>query len=838
MGIMNDLPIFSVLDRLLTDLKKSSQVILSAEPGAGKSTQVPLALLRSEIFSGQKIIMLEPRRIAAKRLAEFLADQLEESVGQRVGYRVKNDSKVSAQTQIEVVTEGVLVRFIQDDPELNGVGLVIFDEFHERNLQADLGLTLLLDVQQGLREDLKCLIMSATLDHQGLQNLLPNAELICCKGRSYPVTVQYWPAPKPTYPNGFIAQSNSTHNALPQLAVVLEQALSQHDGDVLIFLPGQREIHREMESLRSICQKFDALALALYSRLKPEKQAQVFQKTLQRKVIFSTNIAESSLTIPGIKVVIDSGVEKKMRFDPNVAMSRLVYQSISKASASQRMGRAGRLSAGHCYRLWSESQQMGLREFDEPDIQREDLTSLRMEVALWGTEVADLHWPSPPPKSSIQVAESVLRRLGYLTDKGRLTVEAESALTLYSDPRMAKILQQAQAISTLALGCDVVALLQEEQSGSHASWDMNETLIKLQNALTDASIRKALNPIAWQQWKKSRQRLRQKLSVNEDGVDQRAQVGELLALSFPDRLAKHVSNGVFKMSNGRQVSLANADRHIPNWLVAITVDAKTKQGKIFQAFAFDFDDVSSALQYDRKIEVVFDESKQRIQVNERYWLDKLLIKSKPLALSDYSQEVEQCLFETLQRHPEKIPLNQVAKNLIQRAGWLSQFKGFSEFKVLSFKVLYQDLSWLQPYLTQVSSIKELENLDWQQILLSSLDYEQKQRLEREAPEFYLAPTGKKFVIEYTDSQAKVSLPLQQLFGEARSPCLAGQEVALIFELLSPAQRPIQVTSDLSAFWQGSYLEVAKDMKGRYPKHRWPDNPMAEQPGSSINRRSG
>ncbi|BBP45657.1 ATP-dependent RNA helicase HrpB [Thiosulfatimonas sediminis] len=811
-------------------------MVLQAEPGAGKSSVVPLALLQSQILQGQIILMLEPRRLAAKRLAEFLAQQLGEKVGARVGYRVRHENCLGPETRLQIITEGVLTRMIQQDPELQGVGLVIFDEFHERNLQADLGLALLLDIQQGLRDDLRCLIMSATLDATEIQNFLPASQLIFCAGRGFPVTVSYHPAPSQTPLWQF-----------PQLKKVLSLALQESSGDILLFFAGQGEIHQAMQLCAPLCETAKVLALPLYGSLPPKEQDAVFQPSAQRKVIFSTNLAETSITLPGITAVIDSGLQKQLNYDPNVAMSRLQLQRISQASATQRMGRAGRVQAGHCYRLWSETQQQGLLAYDAPEMCRVDLVNLRMEIAQWGVNSADeLAWLTPPPPAHLSTAETLLNELGFLTGQQRLSALGEQAMSLHPEPRFAKLLQLGAQYQALELACDLVALLQEGEillnPQQVASADITLRLYTLWQALQDSSVLKRVHRARWHGFKRSRDKLYRRfdLSLKRNGESDVAKLGLLLALTYPDRIGKQRNlNGSYKLSNGRGAQLPLNDALQTQWLVAIEVDAQTQSGQqnaqIHVAAALNWLDVVDKLPLRKQDVVTFERSKQRVIGMRETWIGKLKIDSHPL--KSLPQElVQQCLLGSLQQDWSQWVWPKSTKLLLTRAQWLAQFAGFESLAVLNETALQAKLDWLEPYTLNMTSLAELNQLNWQQIFQSLLGYADMQRLEKEAPLRYVAPTGREFLIEYSGRQAKVSLPLQQVFGELSSPILAQGQVSLTFELLSPAQRPIQTTADLANFWRTSYFEVAKEMRGRYPKHRWPDEPLLEKAGESIQRK--
>ncbi|MBN2646947.1 MAG: ATP-dependent helicase HrpB [Thiotrichales bacterium] len=823
------LPITQILPALRAALPFHNQLVLQAEPGAGKSTQVPLALLQHPLLQQQKILLLEPRRLAAIRLAEFLAQQLGEPLGKTVGYRVRNQQKISAATRLEVVTEGILTRMLQSDPELSGVGLVIFDEFHERSLQADLGLSLLLDIQQNLREDLKCLLMSATLDLEGLRACLPDAATFFCPGRAYPVSVSYHPS-----------AAGTPWQRLPQLPEVLALALKETDGDVLIFLPGQAEIFRAIAQCQALCERHQVVAFPLYGALSRVQQAAVFALSVERKVIFSTNLAETSITLPRIRAVIDSGLQKSLHYDAKVGMSRLKLTFISQASATQRMGRAGRVAAGHCYRLWSPQQQSRMREQDAAEIEQADLTGLRMELALWGVKAEQLQWVTPPPPAHLAAAESVLQQLQLLTLQGRLTALGEQALLLHPEPRFGKLLALAQGRHCLPLACDLVALLQEGSPFTEGdSLDLQHHLQRLWHALKKG-LETGAKQFVWQGWLQTRKKLYQRfdLPLDVSAASLQEQLGALLALAFTDRIGRrrHEHSAVYKLANGRAVQLPSNASFSSEWLVAIDADANvdnpTQNGRLYLACAFEWSEVASELRLQAELEVRFDPQKGKVIGLEKHWLGKLCVE-QCLVNNLPVESVQAAWLTALSTNFEGLPWRTEAKALAERCAWLGQFRGFEDFAKLSPPSLQNDLEWLQPYLGDIRSLSGLQRLDLAAILRAQLDYGQWQRLQQHAPQTYRAPSGRDFVITYQGRQAKVSLPLQQLFGELSSPKLADGQVALTFELLSPAQRPIQVTADLANFWLDSYHEVAKEMRGRYPKHRWPQEPLLEKAGGSI-----
>lgn len=826
----HDLPIFAVLPDLLQTLQSQSQVILQAEPGAGKSTQVPLALLNQDWLASQTIWMLEPRRLAVKTLAHYLAKQLGETVGQTIGYTIRNERKVSTQTRLEIITEGVLSRRLQADPELTQAGLVIFDEFHERSIHADLGLTLLLDVQQNLRPDLKFLIMSATLDANQLQNFLPQAQFLFCSGRSYPITTHYVHAP---------------------LVQVLLRAMQESTGHLLLFLPGQAEIRQAIKEAAPSVAQLDAMAvcLPLYGALSPDEQAKVFELTPYRKIIFATNIAETSLTIEGIGCVIDTGKMKALIYDANSGMTRLQTKWISQAAATQRAGRAGRVQAGQCYRLWTETQQNQLPLFEPPEITQVDLTSLRMEVAQWGvTHIDELQWLTPPPVPHWQAAEALLQNLRYLTQQAKLTASADQAMQWWVAPRLAHCLQKAQTLHAAALACDLVALLQENdilrQVRSANSADTADLRLRweaLNAYLQSPSLAKHHYPLNMASLKmviQTRKQLRAQLKIT-DVAENCDALGRLLAFAYPDRIAKRNAQNAtqYVMTNGKSATLMAHDAlQTQPFLVVALLDGQQKSGRIYLAAALDEADIWHDHPVTEHTHYLFDAKQNKISAQSISQLGRLVLKTAPAKAPD-SQALQACLLQAIEQTQLKLlPWQKKHQAWLQRVAWLAQFQ--PDFPKMDTAYLLANINdWLLPYLAGITSVSGLQSLNLQTMLNACLTYEQQQQLQQQAPESYLAPSGQSYPIDYSVHGAKVAIRLQELFGQTQSPKLANGQVALAFEILSPALRPLQISADLAHFWQNAYQQVAKEMRGRYPKHRWPENPMQEKPGHSLKTRA-
>ncbi|SFR56285.1 ATP-dependent helicase HrpB [Thiomicrospira sp. ALE5] len=846
------LPISPLLPQIVATLAQAPGLVLQAEPGAGKSTAVPLALLNADGLAGKKILMLEPRRLAVRSIANYLASQLGEKVGQTIGYQIRNERKVSASTRLEIVTEGILTRRLQSDPELSDVALVIFDEFHERSIHADLALTLCLDVQAGLRDDLKLLVMSATMDAEQVSVFLNNAPVLCAQGRSFPVETHYLPQPL-----------NSTHpqDWLPLLKQLISQALKTARQDVLVFLPGQAEIKRLQsllqESLLQNAQQPGLVVCPLYGQLAPEQQeiALVPDPQGRRKIILATNIAETSLTIDGIDAVVDSGWARKAVYDVSSGMTRLVTQRISQASADQRRGRAGRLMAGVCYRLWSQGQQAQMQVFEAEEITQTDLSDLCLELALWGVSSPDeLRWLTAPPLAHYAAAKSLLQDLDLLTDKGGLTELGRSAQGLGLNPRLARMLLsvQTQSADRQTLALDLAALLAEGDILRHEpSADLIKRLMVLQAYRQDRKQAKqdyVIQTAAIEQALKNADSWRKQLRFSAPKVLSLAQMqtesGSLVALAFPDRIAQRRKGDTprYLLSNGKGALLKNEDPLGQQaWLAIANLDGQRQEGRIYLAAPLDLASIEHTFstQIERHIGLGFDAKKRELIAREQMRLGKLVLSEK-LTDAIKPSEFQTALLEVLANHLDLLPWTDAAQDYLTRLRWLADLSQTANADWPSYDQAWLSANierWLAPYLSGISRIKELQKLDMVAIMHSLLDYEQQQVLEREAPRFYHAPSDKKVAIDYSQPKiAKVSLQLQEVFGELSSPRLAWRQVALTFELLSPARRPIQTTADLAYFWRHSYFEVIKDMKGRYPRHRWPDKPLDEKPGRSVKPR--
>lgn len=801
---MTSLPVAAVVPELLTALDASSQVLLTAPTGAGKSTWLPLRLLEHRGIKG-RIILLEPRRLAARNVAQRLAELLNEKPGETVGYRMRAQSCVGPQTRLEVVTEGVLTRMIQRDPELTGVGLVILDEFHERSLQADLALALLLDVQQGLRDDLKILIMSATLDNGRLQQMLPDAPTIVSEGRAFPVDRRYQPL--------------AAHLRFAEAVAIATAELLRHEsGSLLLFLPGVGEIQRVQEQLATRVGS-DVLLCPLYGALTLAEQRQAILPAPQgkRKVVLATNIAETSLTIEGIRLVVDCAQERVARYDARTGLTRLITQRISQASMTQRAGRAGRLEPGICLHLLAKEQAERAAAQGEPEILQSDLSGLLMELLQWGcTDPEQLNWLDTPPAINLQAAKRLLQMLGAL-EGDRLSATGQKMATLGNDPRLAAMLVSANNDNEAATAVKLAAILEEPPRGGS----------------TDLAVAFSRNQPAWQQ---RSQQLLKRLNVRSGQPDS-ALLPSLLAQAFADRIARRRGQeGRYQLANGMGAMLDADDasgRH--EWLIAplLLQGSASPDARILLALPLDIEALIQAcpelLQQSDTIE--WDETQGTLKALRRSRIGQLTVKVQALAKPS-EEELHLAMLNGIRDKGLSVlnwtpEAEQFRLRLQCAANWLSEYN----WPAVDEDSLLATLeSWLLPHMSGVHSLRALKALNVGQALRGLLDWSMLQRLDSELPAHYTVPTGSRIAIRYhEDNPPVLAVRMQEMFGEAKTPTIAEGRVPLVLELLSPAQRPLQVTSDLSAFWQGSYREVQKEMKGRYPKHVWPDDPANTAP---------
>ncbi|MGC6388213.1 ATP-dependent helicase HrpB [Ewingella sp. S1.OA.A_B6] len=807
----SSLPVSAVLESLLSALRTAPQVLLLAPTGAGKSTWLPLQLLHEANLPG-KILLLEPRRLAAKNVAFRLAQQLGEMPGQTVGYRMRAESKTSAVTRLEVVTEGILTRMVQADPELTGVSLVILDEFHERSLQADLALALLLDVQSGLRDDLKLLIMSATLDNVRLAPLLPDAPVIISEGRSFPVDRHYI--------------SLATHERLDEsIARVVSRLMSEHDGSMLLFLPGVGDIIRVQNLLAGKVAN-DVDLCPLYGALSLDQQQRAIQPAGagRRKIVLATNIAETSLTIEGIRLVVDSGLERSAQFDPRSGLTRLVTQRISQASMIQRAGRAGRLEPGLCWHLFAKEQAERGSAQAEAEILQSDLSGFWLELLQWGCQdAAQLAWLDAPPAPALVAAKTLLHSLGATDKQGKLTSAGQRMGKIGCDPRLAAMLiaADAQSADALATATLLAAMLEEPPRGGVS--DIDYWLSRPQG-----------------HWQRRASQLAQRVGNtqnNRKGQVDTSLAPWLLASAFSDRIAQRRGvDGRYLLANGLGASLPQDDGlNRAAWLVApqLLQGNNSPDARILLAVTLDASQLAERLPQIVKEQtaVEWDEEKGTLRAWRRWQVGRLVLKANPQAKPD-DAELQQALIEWIRNQglpalTWSVAAEQLRLRLICAAKWLPE----ASWPAMDDQSLLDALEqWLLPSLGGVRSLKSLQQVDLHDALSRLLDWNQRQRLDSALPTHYSVPTGSRLAIRYHAEQPPVlSVRMQEMFGEERSPQVAEGRIAVVLELLSPAQRPLQITADLAAFWQGTYRDVQKEMKGRYPKHPWPDNPADALP---------
>jgi len=843
------LPIHEILPELRAQLAVREAVVLSAPPGSGKTTAAPLALLSEPWLAGRTILILEPRRLAARLAAAFMARQLGEEIGRTVGYRVRFEAKVSPATRVEVVTEGVLTRRMQDDPELAGVGLVIFDEFHERSLQGDLALALCLDVMGGLRNDLKLLIMSATLDTGAVSRLLDNAPVVMGAGQSYPVGVEYIRA-------GQLLQPQPREIAR-QVAAAIHRGLAEQPGDILAFLPGAAEIRHTQTLLSSALPPGEIAIHPLYGDLSLAAQTAAVQPDREgrRRIILATPIAETSVTIEGIHTVVDSGWKRSPQFDPNSGLSRLTTQRISKASATQRAGRAGRLGPGYCYRLWSMGEDHGLKPFDPPEIMSADLSQLVLDLARWGVHAPDsLRWLDPPPSGHFAQAQSVLLALGALDHQGRITPLGKKMAELPAHPRLGHMLLGAARHNAIDLACDLAALLSERDilKGRDRSADIEDRLHALAVFRSDGpAAAKSLDADtdACRRVSQTSRQLREhlpKAARNKGGgtAMPTATAGELLALAFPDRIGQQrgEGRGQYKLSSGRGAVLPAHDRLAAHAYLAVAeLDAGKTEGRVFLAAPLAKEALLTLLaaRLQREEKVFWEEASGTVKAQRLLRLDALVLEIAPLAKPSAETVLNALLSGIRSLGFAALPWSDKARELQARMESMRLWQPEAGWPDVSDASLLETLDqWLAPYLSGMRSLEHLKKLDLCAILAARLDWQQQSRLDREAPTHLTVPSGSKVRLRYTPhgEPPVLAVRLQEMFGLADTPKVCNNTVPVLLHLLSPAQRPMQITQDLRGFWEGAYHAVKKELRGRYPKHHWPDDPWQAQPTSRIKPR--
>lgn len=825
-------PVLEIVDQLRHQLHQNKIVILQAPPGAGKSTVLPLQLLEEQWLGENKIVMLEPRRLAARSVALRMASILKEEAGQTIGYRVRFESKVTEATKVEVVTEGILTRLIQQDNSLEGIGLIVFDEFHERSLHADTALALSLQVQQILRPDLRILIMSATLDGEKLSSILGNAPLVTSTGKQYPVELKYFPV-----------ESNTP--LVPHVVRAIRKAHQEHSGDMLVFLPGAGEINRAVSLLEN--ENIDAIVYPLYGDLPYRKQQEALlpNSSGKRKIVLSTSIAETSLTIEGVSIVIDSGFARVPKFDPRSGFTRLETVRVTKDSADQRAGRAGRLGPGVCYRLWSEAVQTNLVAQRIPEILEADLAPLMLELAVWGVnDTNELNWVTPPPSGSVNQAKEILHQLHAL-ENNKVTAKGKAMARLPTHPRIAHMLLEASVIDAnhaVTLAIDIASLLEERDPlQKEAGADLSLRIEALrrwrsgERVNADTNFLERIEKLATA-WRKIMQVRSETASVPD------TLVGRLVVAAYPERLAKRVdkSSGRYKLTNGRTAKLQDHDPLSREEFLAIAdLDAGGGEGKIFIAAPVHAEDLL-ALSEERQV-VKWDETREMITGTIEHSIGSISLVTKPL-----------------QKIPEELRIKELC-NIVQRRGlqllawdethtvWqarilsLRKWRPEEEWPDVSTDTLINTVEeWLTPFLTSVSKASDFQRLNLHEILTSLLPWSLASRLDALAPSKLPVPSGSMIRINYFDDGRPpvMEVRLQEVFGLIDTPTVNEGRTKVILHLLSPGYKPVQVTQDLKSFWTNTYAEVRKELRSRYPKHSWPEDPWTAQAVRGVKKRTG
>ncbi|MFP5382573.1 MAG: ATP-dependent helicase HrpB [Gammaproteobacteria bacterium] len=823
------LPIDAVLPGLCAALGTHNAVVLQAAPGAGKTTRVPLAIDGADWLSGRKVLMLEPRRLAARAAARYMAKQRGEEAGDSIGYRTRLDTKVSTHTRIEVVTEGILTRLLQDDPSLAGYGVVIFDEFHERSLQADLGLALARECQQALRDDLRLLVMSATLDVAPVAKLLAASDgtpapVLSSEGRAFPVATRWLPAP-------------ARAPWLDHLVRELPELLAREDGSMLVFLPGVGEIRRAQAALSGRLPA-DVRIVPLYGDLGGAEQDAAISPAAAgtRKVVLATSIAETSITIDGVRIVVDAGWERRPQFDPGSAMTRLVTRRVSAASAEQRRGRAGRTAPGVCWRLWSETEQ--LSPFSPPEIAEADLSGVALELAQWGTrDPRDLAWLDVPPKPAWEQGVALLQLLEAVDADGAITAHGKRMLSIGLPPRLAHLVVRGREQGCGRLAADIAALLSERDLlGRGGGSDLHARLELLRGEREAGSADRA-------RLKQVRDSARRLYPAAADAPGDDDRVGALLALAYPDRVARRrgSSGSRYLLANGRGALLADGDPLARNeWLVCAELDGDAREARVFVAAPVTQPALERVLLADIVEEdfTGWDDAQGAVVARRRRKLGALVLEEKLLAAPS-AAHVQQALVAAIrERGLASLPWDEDARQLRARLALMHGLDA-ARWPDVSDAALAATLEdWLAPFLAGMTRLSHLKNSSLLEALRARLDYPQQRDLDEQAPARWTVPMGSSIVIDYCAENGPVlAVKLQEMFGATVTPAVAGGRVPLTLHLLSPAQRPVAVTRNLVTFWQQGYADVRKDLRGRYPKHPWPEDPLTATPQRGVKRSS-
>jgi ATP-dependent helicase HrpB len=852
--LTSGLPIDVTLPALREALARSSSAVLQAPPGAGKSTVVPLALLDEPWARDKRILMLEPRRLAARAVAQRMSQTLGEPVGRTVGYRMRMDTRVSRDTRIEVVTEGVLTRMLQNDPALEGIAAVIFDEFHERSLQADLGLALVLDARENLTPDLKVLVMSATLDGEAVARLLNDAPIVTSEGRTFSVESRFAGKGAPTLPGPPFGPGGPVDSPEKITAQLVLRALREETGDVLVFLPGAREIRRVQSLLEAAEPAASIRILPLFGELPPEDQDAALTPSPggTRKVVLATNIAETSLTIQGVRVVVDSGLVRRSMFDPSTGMSRLETQRISRASADQRQGRAGRTEPGVSYRAWSEGAHRSLAPFTSPEIVEADLIPLALELASWGTrDPGTLRWLDAPPAAMLASARDVLEKLGALDSDGRITPHGREMASIGVHPRFAHMLLKARAMGRLPLAADLAALLGERDLLRGASGARDADIRTRIEVIRGEGSPPGIDRFGLQRARRAAKDLLRQAAAggsnNSTAQDRQSyaygaeDAGVVLAFAYPDRIGRRRAgaDGRFTLANGRGAHFADPQGLAKQeFLVAVDLDDRERDARILLAAPLSRADIDEHLseRLRRRESVEWSSREQAVIARRTVELDAIVLEEKPLPETPVEAARTAMLVGVRELGIEALPWSRETRDLQARIEFVRKLRDppDASWPAVSDADLTESVAtWLTPWLDGITRKEHLARIPLMDVLRSLLTWEQQRELDSLAPTHLQVPSGSQIRIDYLDPSAPaVSVRLQEVFGLDATPRIGGSRTPVTFKLLSPAQRPVQVTRDLASFWRGSYADVRKDMRGRYPKHYWPENPLEAQPKRS------
>jgi len=833
-----DLPVAEALPALTKALTERGVAVLEAPPGAGKTTLVPLALLDAKWLAGKKLLMLEPRRLATRAAARWMASLLGESAGDTVGFRTRLESRIGPKTRIEVLTEGILPRMIEDDPALDGVGGLIFDEFHERSLEADLGLALALETRKHLRPDLRLLVMSATLDGDKVVQLLGDAPVIASQGKMFPVEIRNLDRPTPERVDAAVATA-------------VRRALADETGSVLVFLPGGAEIRRVARLLEDGELPQGIAVAPLYGDLPPAAQDEAIKPAPpgKRKVVLATSIAETSLTIEGIRVVIDGGLMRAPRYDPASGMTRLITLRVSQASAKQRSGRAGRLEPGVAYRLWPAREETQLAPFNAPEVLQADLTPLALALAQWGArDPHELAFLDPPPEATYAEAQNLLRELGALDSGNKITAHGKAMAGLGLHPRLAHMVLRGKERGSGATACAIAALLVERDvlraapSTRDADFRVRVELMAERGTAKHLPPGMTLDRGGLERARDAARQLRQRLGIRGESIGAGAgETGRLLALAYPDRVAQKRPGaaGQFLLANGKGAELpagdplANAD-----FLAVADLDGAQRTARIFLAAKLtreeideDFGELIASADT-----IAWDARAEAVLARRRATLGALVLEDKPLAKADPAQMAAAMAAGIRALGIGALPWGKEAENLRARVALLRRLDGDAWPDWSDAALLASLDEWLAPYLTGVTRRAQLGSLDLAEILAAQLPYEQRRALDRLAPTHVTAPSGSRVAIDYGSDTPVLAVKLQEMFGARESPAVADGRIKLLIHLLSPAGRPLAVTQDLAGFWRNAYPQVRGEMRGRYPRHPWPDDPLAAAPTKRTKRR--